>query len=181
MKKFNSRPNEFVTKENIGERGFWIPRSCAVVGVIVAKIKNDYFVLINKRGVGAADNNGKYNLCCGYLDWDETGPDAITREVYEESGVDLDFIKTKHNIIYDFTNQPFFVNTSPKENRQNVSLSYGLIFETNNLPKTTNKFSEVEEVEDIVWANIKNLNNYDFAFNHNERIKLFMQSFFNQD
>ena len=86
-----------------------------------------------------------------------------------------------HNIIYDFTNQPFFVNTSTKENRQNVSLSYGLIFETNVLPKTTNIFSELEEVEEILWCNIENLDGYDFAFEHNDRIKSFMDSFFNQD
>ena len=175
MKNFKNRQNEFVTKENIGERGFFISRSVAVVGIIIAKMDNKLFALVNKRGIGAADNIGKFNACCGYMDWSETGSEAITREIYEESGVDIDVIKSTKKILYNFTEQPFYVNTDPNENRQNISLSYGLLFETDNLPETSSCYSEHDEIEEIKWMDINDINKYDFAFGHDKRILSFLE------
>ena len=177
MKKFNNKQNELVTKETIGDREMWISRAIAVVGIIIVKINNDYFTLTNKRGKGAADNKGKYNACCGYLDWDETAPEACQREVFEETGINIDNILKKEKILIDLTKTPFFVNSQPNENKQNVSLTYCLFFESNVLPETTTKYSEPDEVEKVKWINIKEINKYDFAFDHEIRIMSFFNSF----
>ena len=89
MVKFNNTPNTLHTIE-----GRMVPesRSVAVVGVIVAIDKHtslsylgckDIYVLAEKRSRNM-DSPGKWCLPCGYLDWDETGPEALIREVYEE-------------------------------------------------------------------------------------------------
>jgi len=176
-KTFKNRPNQAF---NIGGNVVWNSRSAAVVAVVIAimdcenvTMRGEKYVLINKRGSGV-DNSGKFCCVCGYLDFDETGPEAFEREIWEETGVDIEEIKRTKEIIEDFTEQPFYVNTDPKENRQNVSLSYGLIFKTNTFPKTTDENSEPNEVAEIKWINVKDVDKYDFAFNHDKRIKMFL-------
>ena len=171
-KTFKNKPNRSFY---VGGEVVWHSRSSSIVAVIIAVVKGEYFVLINKRGGGAFDYKGKWNLCCGYIDWAESGPEAFEREVWEETGVDIEEIKKVNKILFDFTDQPFFVNTDPKENRQNISLSYGLVFETDTLPETTSEYSEPNEIADIKWIKIEDIDKYDFAFNHNQRIKMFLQ------
>ena len=66
------------------------------------------------------DNPGKQCVICGYIDWDETGFDAIRRETYEETGIDLNCLND--DVVY-ISDQPYFVKTDPGENRQNVTLN----------------------------------------------------------
>jgi len=174
--KFNNRPNN---SYEVDGKTVWESRSIAVTGVIIAKLNSEYFVLINKRGVGAADYVGKYNVCSGYLDWDETTEDAFRREVYEETGIDIINIKVNNNILFDYTERPIFTSSSPTNNRQNVTFTYGIIFETHIFPKTTTIYSEPDEVSEIKWINIKDVNNYSFAFNHDKKIISFFNSFSN--
>ena len=125
MKKINFN-NQANKSYKVGDKLIWESRSVAVTGVIITKLNNDYFVLISKRGIGAADYIGKYNVCAGYLDWDETTEEAFYREVYEETGIDIDNIKLNKKILFDYTETPIFISSSPSNNRQNVSFTYGM-------------------------------------------------------
>lgn len=168
MRKFNNRPNN---SHEVDGKIIWVSRSVALVGVIIAKNKNEDYVLIGKRGSGSADYQGLWNVPCGYLDWDENGHEGIYREIYEETGLYIpDIIENKY-IIDNHMKQPFFVGTNIDENRQNVSLSYGLYFECEELPYLTNEHSEEDEVSEVKWIKISEINGYKFAFNHDIRIK----------
>jgi 8-oxo-dGTP pyrophosphatase MutT (NUDIX family) len=172
MKKFNNVHNK---SYNIDGKIVWESRSVAVVGIIILLKDLEFYALITKRGIGAAPPQGKWCNVCGYLDWEESGYSGLSREVYEESGLDIDDILENKQIFKQYLDQPFFVNTDPKENRQNISLTYALVFASDEFPKTTSEYSEPNEIEEIKWVNIKDIDKYDFAFNHNERIKMFIK------
>ena len=138
--------------------------------MVITKFENNDYVLIAERGKGSADYSGFWNLPCGYLDWNETGYEGVIREVYEETGF---YIPDAKQIIKENLNQPFFVNTDPKENRQNVSLSYGIYFKSDELPELSKEHNEPDEVGDLGWVKISDLNNYKFAFEHQDRIKMY--------
>ena len=56
---------------------YWISRSIAVC-VFVFKIKgNKLYALIERRGKGAADEQGKLCTCSGYLDFNECDREAV--------------------------------------------------------------------------------------------------------
>lgn len=164
MKKFKNIPNQ---SYRIDDKIFWDSRSVAVNCFIFVKYNDNNYVLIEQRGLGAADNIGKWVSPCGYLDFQETGTEAVTREVWEETGFDLDSIK---NLIVSFLDQPWFVNTNPSANRQNVSLRYGIYFESDTLLPLTDKYSEPNEIIDLKWVKIEDIGQYDFAYNHDKII-----------
>jgi len=169
MKKFNNIPNKFY---KVDDKIIWDSRSVAVIAFIILEKDNDIYVLIGQRGTGAPDNNGLWNCPCGYLDRNETGSEAIDREVWEETGFDIDTIK---NPIIDYMKQPWFVNTDPSENRQNVSLRYGAYFKSDILPELTDENSEPNEIADLKWEKVKNLDKYDWAYNHDKKIVEFLE------
>jgi 8-oxo-dGTP pyrophosphatase MutT (NUDIX family) len=174
---FNNTHNKCIMSE---DKEYWISRSVATAGVVITKHKGEYYILLGKRGKGAADFQGYWNLPCGYLDYDESGYECFVREVYEESGFFVPDI-TKKNIIKDYTKEPYFVQTDVKSNRQNVTLYYGIVFKTKRkekLPTLTLKYTEKDEVEYTFWANINKIfMEYSFAFNHDEKIKNFLKMF----
>ena len=148
---------------------FWFSRSVAVTLFTFCKNKNGQLcILANRRGTGTPDFQGYWNAPCGYIDFDENGEKACQRETFEETGV---FINTD-NIIFDS------VNTEPIDNkRQNVSLRYISKIEdkvTEDI-KFDTSHSEKNEVSDVKWIPINELDNYEWAFNHkmiiNEIIK----------
>jgi len=169
MIKFNNKPNK---QHIINNKTIWESRSPAVVGIIIANYNNIDHVLINKRGSGTPNFNGYWNLPAGYLDWNENGYNGICREIYEETGIYVPNIINNFIILDNNMYQPFYVETEPTH-LQNVSLSYGLYFKTDNLLETTDKYSEPDEIEDIKWIPITNINLYDFAFNHDKRILMY--------
>lgn len=146
---------------------YWISRSVAVVGFVFARVNKQLCILANKRGEGTPDFQGKWNVPCGYLDYDETGEEGCVREIFEETGVKL-----------NPTDMKFIqVNTDPvNSNRQNVSLRYRTYLSEEFAKNITftNKNSESNEVDDIRWIPIKDIDNYEWAFNHNELIKNMM-------
>ena len=86
---FKNRPNEMVTTTD--GRKIWVSRSVAVVGIITCYSRNQRYFAIEKRGTAInLDKQGLWCLPCGYLDWDESGPDAIRREAWEEIGLNLE-------------------------------------------------------------------------------------------
>lgn len=74
---------------------YWISRSVAVTGliIIINPKTQELEFLLEKRGPGCPDNVGKLCSVCGYLDWDETLEEAIIRETYEETGLEIDIDK----------------------------------------------------------------------------------------
>lgn len=74
----------------VGDNEYWISRSCAVVGIII-RIAEDkkVYVLANKRGLGCPDFVGMWNIPCGYVDYNETLEQAVSREIFEETGIKI--------------------------------------------------------------------------------------------
>ena len=137
---------------------YWISRSVAVVGFVFKIINDDIHILANKRGPGTPDFQGCWNCPCGYLDWNETLEQAVIREIREECGITI--------------MNPIFIgiDSNPSSNRQNVTVRYYTIYTgTDNL--SVGEGGEENEVSDIKWINVKDIDNYQWAFNHNELIK----------
>jgi len=145
----------------------WFSRSVAVCAVIYIKEGMETWVLASQRGPGSADPElvGKWNLVCGYLDWDETTMEAVIREVKEETGVDI----SKEYI------RLIAVKSNPKKDkRQNVTLRYGIVL-SGKREDWEKQFShagnEPGEVGEIRFINTKDLKNYKWAFNHDQVIQ----------
>ena len=141
---------------------YWISRSVAVTCFVFAPFNGEWCVLANKRGPNTPDFQGYWNCPCGYLDFDETTAQAAMREVYEETGVQLDNVK-----FWGFED-------SPNANLQNVTFRYYSIIE-NPQPSlvsvsTGDRGGEENEVSAVAWMPIKNLRNFEWAFNHNTLI-----------
>jgi 8-oxo-dGTP pyrophosphatase MutT (NUDIX family) len=169
MKKFNNVPNKV---HLVNGRQVWESRSVAVNCVVVINTKNEPYVLISQRGKGAPDSVGLFNVPSGYLDYNESGTEAVYREVWEETGLYL----LEQKIIVNNLLNPWYVNTHPDENRQNVSLRYGCVIGLvgNEFPILTSENSEPDEVADIKWAPVSELGQYKFAFGHDVVIKQYL-------
>ena len=179
--EFKNKPNEEV--KTVDGRTVWLSRSPAIVAVIFANYvdkhgKHVTSVLVQKRSDTMMDAPGKWALISGYLDWGETGPEGLKREVYEESGINLEEYSAF------IPSQPFYVKTDPKENRQNVALSYCIVLEFLDQPlplklKKVNKYKD-SEIAELKWIPIseykgtlkkKELAKYDWAFDHDRTIE----------
>lgn len=167
--KFKNRHNPV---HKIDGKEVWESRSVAVNCVVLSKIENDLYVLIGKRGKGMPDAVGKWNVPGGYLDWDESGTEAAYREIWEEAGL---YIPDQNIIINNLLN-PWYVNTYPGENKQNIALRYGCVISPIGgiLPKLSDENSEPDEIEELKWVNVNDIDDYDFAFNHDTVIKQYL-------
>ena len=176
MPKFNNTPNNCITSTS-GEQ-YWISRSCAVAVVVIALVDETSYVLINQRGSGTMDFQGFWNLPCGYLDWNETSGEAAHREVYEETGVDLN----KYRQFESFMDQPWFVQTDPKANRQNVTMRHGVVLNVDSLPETTAEYCEPDEISDIRWVPVDDVisGKYECAFGHDTVLDEFFDMIFDR-
>ncbi|WQJ53922.1 MAG: MutT/NUDIX hydrolase [Wendovervirus sonii] len=148
--------------EHNGET-FWYSRGIVCVSFIFATDKNgDIHVLANKRGSGVP-TPGYWNCPCGHLDFDEDCKDCAVRETYEETGIQ---INKKSLTLYTINDRDF----------QSKDQSLGFIYYTMITDKTieempTNKkHMEKNEVDEIKWINVDQLNDYKWAFNHEKRI-----------
>ena len=177
--EFKNKANTAHTLEN-GEV-VWDSRSVAVAGVIFAWKNSEKYphVLASKRGPKAADFRGKWNVVCGYLDKDESATEAMIREIWEETGLNVVRIMNSDTDMIEHMEQPWFVNHKPTENRQNVTLRFGLCFSVEDgkeFPKLTTKYNEVVgEVEDPTWLSFEEIDNYDWVFGHDEVIKKYFE------
>ena len=142
----------------------WYSRSVAVAVFVFCKGEDgEWYVLGSERGEEAADYRGYWNCVCGYLDYSETTKDAATRELKEETGVEL------NPNIFEFVGY----EDSPSANRQNITFRFAAFIED----KKPSDFifskerNEGKEVGEIKWINVKEVDNYKWAFNHNGRIK----------
>ena len=141
---------------------YWYSRSiCTVALLFATDDTGKWYVLANKRGL---DEKHKWNCPAGYLDFEETIAECAAREVYEETGL---------NISPDVLHL-VFINDNPKETRQNVTFRYvGLLNEkVEDLSKQLNSsHSEKNEVEEIKFIPVEDIDNYEWAFNHDNLIK----------
>lgn len=144
----------------------WISRAMAVLAVVTSFDKNGKTcILAQQRGKGTPDPEfvGAWCLPCGYLDYDETLHQAIHREVFEETGL----------IINPDQFQMFYVNDDPKEDkRQNVTFRFKV-----QLPvsceslKLSKRNSDKDEVENVGWIPLTDIDKLKWAFNHDKIIK----------
>lgn len=132
---------------------YWISRSISVVGVVVAIEQDGAYVLVNKRGEACPDFVGYWNCPCGYLDYDETLNQACSREIKEETGVDI----SPDQLIL------LSINSSPLENRQNVSVRFCTFLSQR--AEIGNKAEDGESSE-VEWLPINKVSEYEWAFNH---------------
>lgn len=147
-------------------REYWISRSVAVLGVVKAIDRNgNKYVLAEQRGTGTPDPEyvGYWCLPCGYVDYNETCKQAIAREVKEETGIN---IHPENFELIEINDNPF------EDKRQNITFRFrtelkGYI----NDFELTDKFSEINEVMNIKWIDLREINNYKWAFNHKILIK----------
>lgn len=149
-------------------REFWISRSIAAVVCILAKdLRGNRYVLAVQRGEGTPDPEyvGAYCMPCGYLDFDETVKEAAQREVKEETGITFP--------ISDF--KLININDNPNsDKRQNVTFRFLVKSEVpiEDLGKLiTTKNAEKDEVSDVTFIKLSEINNFRWAFNHEELIK----------
>jgi 8-oxo-dGTP pyrophosphatase MutT (NUDIX family) len=168
--EFKNRENKMYKTE---DGPIWFSRSVAVLGILLFTDleKKKSYVLAEKRGP-EMDAPGKWCVPCGYLDWDETGLEALEREIYEETGLYLPDLKPIQTI---GESQPFYVHTQPGENRQNVTLAWANSYFLDRDEKVTKKVWAAEkfktpEIEEIKMISTDDLGDYDWAFNHDERI-----------
>lgn len=183
--KFNNRQN--IPHEVGSGKIVWESRSVAVNGVILATIKDkvdDVYILCSERGPASADFQGFMNLIAGYLDWDETATDAFIRETWEEVGLNIIediYENPKCTVLRDDLSQPWHVASEPDQNRQNVSLRFGLIFEIENeqyLPTLSLEHNEiVGEVKNPMWLPLSEFGSYShkWAFNHDKVIVSYLK------
>jgi 8-oxo-dGTP pyrophosphatase MutT (NUDIX family) len=170
---FKNRANP---EHKVGDKTVWESRSVAVIGVILATYRDSIFVLAEKRSA-IMDAPGKWCLVSGYIDWDEDGPEALEREAYEETT----FYMTKfaNRLVFNNDGQPFYVNTNPKENRQNVAITFCYIYDfSDGLPRYVEKHKD-KETDQIKWIEISEVFDpkYSWAFSHDERISMAIEKF----
>jgi len=154
-----------IIDKNTG-REYWISRSVAVLGIVIGTdIYGTKYILAEQRGIGTPDPEyvGKWCMPCGYLDFDETCRQAIAREVVEETGVNIPSESFELIEINDIPSS---------DKRQNITFRFkteleGYISDY----ELTNRFSETNEVMGIKWIDLREVNNYKWAFNHEKIIK----------
>lgn len=181
MPEFSNRENERVQLPD--GRVIFLARSTAVVGCVLCLQEGEPYVLMVERG-DKVDNSGKWCMPCGYLDWDETLEEAVKREVWEETGLDLDELIQQGKAVYSRIKQPYHVGSSPKSNRQNVSHHFAIVLE-GPLPALKGSDAlasgEATAVEWVRLSSIPTKENLEssgmkgyFAFDHNEDIHRFV-------
>lgn len=179
---FKNKPNPHVIYNYDSGDGvkvnqdFWVSRACAVVGIVFAfGVEGGPRVLVIKRSAEIPDEPNKYGAPSGYLDWNETGFDAMNREVYEETSMYLPDYDPF--LIFNNYEQPFYVHSDPTTKFQNVSLTYVMVYDFNGhpdfFPLDIENYSDFETAK-VEWLKLQEFynSNYEWAFNHNKRIEM---------
>lgn len=163
---------KITSKENGKE--YWISRSMAIVGIVysISPVTGEVLFLVSKRGKGSPDEIGKWQLTCGYLDFDETKKEAVKRELYEELGLKVDL--SDIHFFYE-------VDDPKRDKRQNVTTRYLVELSYENLKnqiqsgevnnKTFERGGEKDEIDEIKLISVKDIKNFNWAFNHDEVLK----------
>jgi 8-oxo-dGTP pyrophosphatase MutT (NUDIX family) len=151
--------------EHAGET-LWSGRYCAVAAFVFCKIHGVWHVLANQRGEGTPDFQGYWNCPCGYLDM-EKAENACSRETFEETGVKIDPSKWT---LFGVETDPEYCNNGNVTLRYITVLEYGKDNIFTSMEAVLNGEGEKNEVATIQWIPIKDIENYEWAFNHKRRI-----------
>lgn len=157
--KFNNKPNEQITTTD-GKQLF-VARDCAVC-VCVSALTNSgkMYTLLSQRGKNAPNYKFHINLTSGYLDYNESLIDACKRELWEETGLNVDIIK-QDSLIYSLDQMPWHINDKNFSGKQNVTFCYGLLFRVKDeLPTVHKKNADVGEIEKVFWTDHENALEY---------------------
>lgn len=146
----------------------WFSRSVAVVmATFAVDKKGRLYILASQRGKGTPDPElvGHWNLCCGYLDFNESTLQAAQRETFEETGVKVPEVCIKDG----------GWNDDPKgDKRQNITHRfYAMLPHDIDDYTFSHKNNEKDEVGEIKWIMIDDIDKYEWAFGHDEIIKKF--------
>lgn len=140
----------------------WISRSVAVAINVYTMINGKPYILANKRGPGLPNHVGEWNCISGYLDYDENLKDACKREVFEETNVVLD-----DNCCINF----YKFEDDPKRENQVILFRF-FTFYNGPLDVISNKNCEPNEVDEIKWIPLDEVDNYKWTSeNHKNLIK----------
>lgn len=154
-------------------------RSVAVTAVVVGwdAAAGTFRALVGERGP-RVDKSGSWCLVCGYLDWDESLRDAVRREVFEESGVDLTVLEASGEAWV--SKQPIFIQSDPSAHRQNVTARY-LVSLSRLVPLSTEN-AEPGEVTQLAWLPLDSasIDAKPWAFHH-EEILHELRAFFEEE
>ena len=136
----------------------WYSRSVAAVGLVISYDECNRYVLACKRGPGCPDEVGKWALPCGYLDFNESIEECMSREANEETGI----------IINPKEWQLIGIDSNPDEDsRQNITIRFGTII--HKMPIIC--YEPNNEVTEVEFIKVNEYDKYNWAFNHNELIK----------
>ena len=145
-------------------------RSVAVTAVVLAwdAEKAVFRALVGERG-SAVDHPGTWCLSCGYLDWDESLVEAVHREVFEETGLDLKALVASGDAVV--SDEPVFVEAGPEAHRQNVTARFVVELRRPVEPTTAN--AEPEEVVRLEWIEVSEaaLLSRKWAFHHDDILR----------
>lgn len=162
-------------------RPYWISRSMAVCGIILAvnPETDEVNFLVEKRGEGCPDYVGYYCNSCGYLGWGETLVEAIVREIKEELG--LDFTPVAEDITM------WEIQDNPVDNsRQNVTVRYVIptsyeflknFVDSNPDLDTEKRGGEANEVAEIRLISENEIDGCLWAWNHGDLLKKLAESY----
>jgi len=161
--RFAHRPNQ--PFDAGGGRIVFDSRSVAITAIVVAFDERSrvHHALVGRRGP-AVDFSGLWCLVCGYLDWDESLPNAVRREVFEEAGVDLHALEAAGAA--RVPEQPLFVQSDPASHRQNVTARF--LVELSERPLLTTENAEPNEVAELRWIEVARgpIASLEWAFGH---------------
>ena len=141
----------------------WFSRSVAVAGFIFCKDKNGvWHILGSERGKGTPDFQGYWNCVCGYCEFNIDLKENLIKECKEELGIDVDYSMIEFVGYED----------SPTANKQNITLRFAVVYNDKTIDdfKFSHEFNEEDEVGDIRWIPLSEVEKYKWAFGHGERI-----------
>lgn len=147
---------------------YWISRSVTVLTFVIARDEEGHlYILATQRGKGTPDPEyvGAYCLPCGYVDYDETVAEAAVRELKEETGI---IIPANRLTFKNYNDNPL------SDKRQNITFRFevwlrGRVQDLEK--KLSSRYSEKDEVSDIRFIKLKDIDEYNWAFNHKELIR----------
>jgi ADP-ribose pyrophosphatase YjhB (NUDIX family) len=173
---FNNKMNKNIriginNGDGLVTENYWISRAPAVVGIIFFIVYGIPYVLTIVRSKRMMYEGGKRGVPSGFLDWNESGYDAMRREVYEETQLNL--LDHENCCIFDNGNEPFYVQTDPNSSElQNVSLTYIKVYEESELPIGIEDF-KCHETQSVKWtalSEIEFIPKEVWAFSNQKRI-----------
>ena len=88
MAKYKSNFQITSTEDN---KTYWIAPTIVTVTAVFCISGNETYILASKRGKGMPNEQHKWNITAGYVDFkDKSMKESASREIYEEIGIKID-------------------------------------------------------------------------------------------